>query len=261
MNFFDNTLVSFYNLMEKIVSSIEKTVGVDFINSFSRILEQVHSTAVLIASGVLLITGLVAYNQLGISWLIYAALFAPVIILGVSFFAESFHQACDDLISSNETTLSNGAYLRFTAVLSFLAAITLFIGGLVLLIKGDLDVSISVSILISAFFLLLSTAPLFNPSLLNISITQKSSSGEDFIALLSLNLKVMVFFEKIISRLLIIGGGLFLIISLFESLPYIYVGAGMLVTGITFPILVYIIFIFLYFWFSILSSILSLGRK
>ena len=63
MNFFDNTLVSFYNLMENIVAAIEKAIGVEFITSFSRLLEQAHSTAVLIASVVVLITDISAYAQ------------------------------------------------------------------------------------------------------------------------------------------------------------------------------------------------------
>jgi len=249
--------------MENIVAAIEKAIGVEFITSFSRLLEQAHSTAVLIASVVVLITGLSAYAQFKdlYPWIIYVALFAPVGLLFLSFFAESFHDACDDLIKSNETTLSNGAYLRFAAVISFILSVVYFIIGIVFLIKGTLGASMAVGIIGISFFFLLSTAPLFNPSLMNVVVTPKSSSGEDFIALLSLNLKAMVFFEKIISRLLIIGGGICLVVSLFEIMPYIYIGLGMLTLGIAFPILVYLIFIFLYFWFSLLSSILSMGRK
>jgi hypothetical protein len=263
MNFFDNALVSFYNLMENLVAAIERSIGVDFITSFSRLLEQSYSTAVIISSAVLLITGITAYVQFKelYPWIIYVALFAPVGLLFLSFFAESFHDACDDLIQSNETTLSNGAYLRFAAVISFLFSVLYFLAGLVLLIKGTLGASMAIGILVLSFFFLLSTAPLFNPSLLNVVVTSKSSSGEDFIALLSLNLKVMVFFEKIISRLLIIGGGICLIVSLIETMPYIYIGLGMLTLGIIFPILVYLIFILFYFWFSLLSSLLSMGRK
>ena len=249
--------------MENLVAAIERSIGVDFITSFSRLLEQSYSTAVIISSAVLLITGITAYVQFKelYPWIIYVALFAPVGLLFLSFFAESFHDACDDLIQSNETTLSNGAYLRFAAVISFLFSVVYFLTGLVLLIKGTLGASLAIGILVASFFFLLSTAPLFNPSLLNVVVTSKSTSGEDFIALLSLNLKVMVFFEKITSRLLIIGGGICLIVSLIETMPYIYIGLGMLTLGIIFPILVYIIFILFYFWFSLLSSLLSMGRK
>ena len=261
MNIFDNALVQIYNLMERFVSLIERAIGKDFINSFTRLLDQMHATAVIVSAVIVLISGVSAYIQFKelFSWALYVALGAPLVLLILSFFAESFHDACEDLISSNETTLSNGAYLRLAAVISFLSSIALFIGGIFILVQG-LGINISIGMWVGAFVLLLSAAPFFNPSLLNISITKGSSSGEDFIALISLNLKALVFFEKIISRLLIVGGGICLIGSLFQVMPYLVYGLGLLAGGIAFPIIIYLLFLFFYFFYSLLLSFLSIGR-
>lgn len=261
MNIFDNTLVQIYNFTERVVSFIEKTIGKDFINAFTRLLDQMHAGAVLISAAIVLISGIVAYVQYKdlFSWAIYVALGAPIGLLVLSFFAESFHEACADLISSNKTTMSNGAFLRFAAVINVFLAILLFIGGIFAIVQG-MEFTIAIGALIGAFVLLLTAAPFFSPSLLNISITKESTSGEDFIALISINLKAVVYFEKIISRLLIIGGGICLIGSLFQVMPYLVMGLGLLSTGIAFPILIYILFLFFYFFYSLMLSFLSIGR-
>ena len=49
MNFFDDTLAKAFNLIENIVAYIERLVGINFIKGFTRILEQIHSSALLIS--------------------------------------------------------------------------------------------------------------------------------------------------------------------------------------------------------------------
>ena len=116
--------------------------------------------------------------------------------------------------------------------------------------------------LLASLLLFINAGTQFNPSLLNIEITKKSTSGEDFIALFSLNLKSTVFFEKIISTVLIVLGNVYLLANLVsQKLEFFTTGFGFLFAGIAFPIIVYISFTILWFFNSLFLGILSLARK
>ena len=116
--------------------------------------------------------------------------------------------------------------------------------------------------LLASLLLFINAGTQFNPSLLNIEITKKSTSGEDFIALFSLNLKSTVFFEKIISTLLIVLGNVYFLANLVsQKLEFFMTGFGFLFAGIAFPIIVYISFTILWFFNSLFLGILSLARK
>ena len=72
----------------------------------------------------------------------------------------------------------------------------------------------------------------------------------------------MVFFEKIISTILIVLGNVYLIANVFtQKLGFFFSGLGFLFSGISFPILIYISFTILWFFNSIFLAILSLGRR
>ena len=90
MNFFDDTLAKIFNLFENIVTYIERLVGVNFIKGFTRILEQIHSSALLISIVVVLISGLSAYNQFKSVYpqIMYFVLLGPIVLLVLSFWAE-----------------------------------------------------------------------------------------------------------------------------------------------------------------------------
>jgi len=116
--------------------------------------------------------------------------------------------------------------------------------------------------LLASLLLFINAGTQFNPSLLNIEITKKSSSGEDFIAIFSLNLKSAVFFEKIISTILIVLGNVYLIANLFtQNMEFFMSGITFLSLGIAFPIIVYISFTIFWFFNSLLLAVLSLARK
>ena len=266
MNFFDDTLAKAFNLIENIVAYIERLVGINFIKGFTRILEQIHSSALLISIVLVLISGLTAYNLFKSVYpqIMYLVLLGPIVLLVLSFWAETFHEACQDLIGANKTTLSNYAYFRFGGFLVFITALAAFIFGIISLAQGTfgpMTSYIALGILFYSIFLLLNCAPLFNPGLVNVVVEKDSSSGEDFVTLFGYQFKAMLYLEKIISRLLIVAGGICLIVSLFETMPYLPIGLGLLTTGILFPVLVYFIFIVFYFWFALLLSLLRWGRS
>tara|TARA_Y100001970_G_scaffold132627_1_gene163710 strand:+ start:12267 stop:13067 length:801 start_codon:yes stop_codon:yes gene_type:complete len=266
MNFFDDTLAKVFNLIENIVSYIENLVGVNFIKGFTRILEQIHSSALLISIVIVLISGLSAYNQFKAVYpqIMYFVLLGPIVLLILSFWAETFHQACQDLIDANKSTISNYTYFRFGGFLVFVMALLTFIYGIISLAQGSfgpMTSYIALGMLLYSIFLLLNCAPLFNPSEVNVLEEKESSSGEDFVTLFGYQFKAMLYLEKIISRILIIAGGICLLVSLFETVPYLPIGLGLLTTGILFPVLIYFVFIVFYFWFALLQSLLRWGRS
>ena len=265
MIFFDDILAKVFNLIENLVAYIEELVGVNFIQSFTRLLEQVHSAALLIGVVLVLISGLSFNGQVKamFPWLIYLVLLSPVLILILSFWSETFHGACTDLISANKTTVSNQAYFRFSGFLTFVLAIATFLGAIYALAQGSFGPMTNYAVgglLFCGLFLLLLSSTLFNPNLLNIEEDKASSSGEDFVALFAFQLKAMLYFEKIISRSLIIIGGFCLIVSIVESQYFVY-GIGLLTSGILYPFIIYSIFILFYFWFALLQSLLRWGRS
>jgi hypothetical protein len=135
----------------------------------------------------------------------------------------------------------------------------LFVVGVVAIFNGSL--SGTIYSLLASLFLFISAGTQFNPSLLNIEITKQSTSGEDFIAIFSLNLKSMVFFEKIISTILIVLGNIYLLANLFaHEMEFFMYGVGFLSAGIAYPIIIYILFTVLWFFNSLFLGILSLGR-
>tara|TARA_Y100001935_G_scaffold192716_1_gene160840 strand:- start:972 stop:1769 length:798 start_codon:yes stop_codon:yes gene_type:complete len=265
MIFFDDALAKVFNLIESLVAYIENLVGVNFIQSFTRLLEQIHSAALLIGVVLVLISGLSFNGQVKMMfpWLIYVVLLSPIIILLLSFWAETFHGACQDLINANRTTVSNQAYFRFSGFLTFVTAIATFLAAIYALAQGSFGPMTNYFVggmLFYGFFLLLFSSTLFNPTLLNIEEDKASSGGEDFVALFAFQLKALLYFQKIVSRILIIVGGFCLIVSIAE-VGYFVWGVGLLLGGILYPFLVYMIFVLLYFWFSLLQSLLKWSRS
>ena len=263
MIFFDDALAKIFNLIENLVNYIERLVGLNFIQSFTRLLEQVHSAALLIGVALVLISGLSFNGQMNIPYLIYLVLASPVIILILSFWAETFHGAIQDLIDANKTTISNQAYFRFTGFITFVAAVAVFLFAIYALAQGIFGPMTNYYVggmLFLVLFYLLFSSTLFNPHLLNIQEDKASSSGEDFIALFAFQLKAMLYFQKIISRSLIIIGGFILIVSIAEQ-QYFPIGLGLLISGIVYPFIVYLLFIIFYFWFSLLQSLLKWSRS
>tara|TARA_B100001063_G_scaffold97168_1_gene90775 strand:+ start:392 stop:1177 length:786 start_codon:yes stop_codon:yes gene_type:complete len=260
MNFFDKTLKNIFNTFNNFINFLKKITRIEIIRKLEKFSENIYSSALIISCLVIFIIGLIVYAKANIGWILPLAIFGPVVILFIAFLAKDFHGACSDLIKSNTTSISNDAILRFGAITSLIFAAIAFIAAIVAVFSGSL--AITVWALLSSLLLFVSAGTQFNPSLLNVEVNKKSSSGEDFIAIFSLSLKSMVFFEKIISTILIVLGNIYLIANVFTSkLVFFFSGLGFLFAGISFPILIYISFTVLWFFNSIFLAILALGRK
>ena len=260
MKFFDNTLKSIYNLFTKFINFLKNITSVQIIRKLEKLAETIHNTALIISSVMILIIGLIMHTKTGISWMLPLSLFGPIIILFISYLSNDFHNACSDLITSNTTSLSNDAILRLGGIISVVISIILFFGAFVSIFNGDLKTVIY--LLLASFLFYISAGTQFNPSLLNIEVTKKSTSGEDFIAIFSMFLKSTVFFEKIISTILIVLGNIYLITNLItQELGFFMSGISFMLAGIAYPIIIYLIFTILWFFNSLFLGILSLARK
>ena len=260
MNFFDKTLRSINKIFSKFINFLKKITKIEIIRKLEKFSEKIHSSALMISSLAIVIIGLIMYSKTSLEWLLPLSIFGPILILFIAYLANNFHDACSDLIKSNTTSLGNNAILELGAVVSLVLAVALFVGGLFAIFTGSLKGTIYS--LLASLLLFINAGTQFNPSLLNIEITKKSSSGEDFIAIFSLNLKSAVFFEKIISTILIVLGNVYLIANLFtQNMEFFMSGITFLSLGIAFPIIVYISFTIFWFFNSLLLAVLSLARK
>ncbi len=261
MKFFDDILNSIYDIFNKFVGFLEKTASIKKIKNLEQFMQKINSSALLISAVLVFIIGLIMHSRSSyLDWILPLAIFGPVIILFIGYLSNDFHDACSDLIDSNKTTLSNKAILKFGAIMSIISSAFLFVGGIIGIFNGSLILTITM--LLASLLFFINAATQFNPSLLNIQIVKQSTSGEDFIAIFSFNLKSMVFFEKIISTILIVLGSVYLIGNLFtHKIEFFLYGLGFLFAGIAYPIIVYIGFVVLYFFNSLFLGILSLGRR
>ena len=260
MNFFDKSLKTIFSFFSDFVNFLKKITRIEIIKKLEKFAESIYSSALIISCFIIFIIGLIVYGKTSIGWTLPLAIFGPIVVLFIAFLAKDFHEACSDLIKSNTTSLSNNAILRFGAITSLIFAAFTFILAIISVFNGSL--AMTIWSLLGSLLLFISAGTQFNPSLLNVEINKKSSSGEDFIAIFSLSLKSLVFFEKIISTILIVLGNIYLIANVFtQKLGFFFSGLGFLFSGISFPILIYISFTILWFFNSIFLAILSLGRK
>ena len=196
MDIFDNALVKIYNFFETTIAGLEKIIGKSFIESVQGTLDKFHASALLISAGFLFLSAIFAYSRLEQDQLIILIFVGPLALLLLNYLGESFHDACEDLISSNPTSISNYAYLRLSGVLTFLASVMVFIFALKMMFDGG-PLMIVAPMFVLAIFMLLNTVPLFNPDLVNLRVDASSSSAEDLVAIFSFNLKATVFLQKI----------------------------------------------------------------
>ncbi len=260
MKFFDNTLASIYKIFNNFENFLKKITRIEIIKKLEKFTQKINSSALMVSSIMIIIMGLTAYAEMPyLKWILPLTIFGPIVLLFVAYLANNFHDACSDLIDSNPTSISNNAILKFGAIISLFLSALLFIAGVIAIFNGSLKGAIYS--LLGSLLLYISAGTQFNPSLLNIEITKKSTAAEDFISIFSLNLKSMVYFEKIISTILIILGNFYLLANLFIDFGYFMWGIGLLSAGIAYPIIIYLLFTFLWFFNSLFLAILSLGRR
>jgi len=260
MKKFDSILKKIFSFFTTFISFLKKITSVAVIRKFDKFLEKIYSTTLIVSCFVIFIIGLIIYGKSQLGWVLPLAILGPILILFIAYLAKDFHEANKDLIKSNTTTIGNAAILNFGAVISLFLSAIFFIFAFIGISEGSLTAVITS--LLASLFLFISAGTQFNPTLLNVVVDKKSSAGEDFISIFSLSLKSMLYFEKIISTILLVLGNIILVINLINpSLAYFFSGLGFLSAGIAYPVLIYIFFTIFWFFNSIFLAILSLAKK
>jgi hypothetical protein len=258
----DQILLKIYTILDRAVEFFKHITRLEIMTKINEMSRKIHSSLIVLAMVFVAIFGIYFSIQLGGGQPIGAAVLSILGFLVISYLAKDFHGACESLISANGTTLSNHAILRFSAIVSVLAAALLFLAFLASFFRGE--ISDSIMFLFYALLLYMSAGTLFNPSLININVSSDSSSGEDFITIFSSGLKTFVYFERIISSVLILSGTIRfieIILGFRDPIIDVTMAFGLIAAGIGFPLLAYLSFTILWFVNSLLLSILSLRRN
>lgn len=258
----DQILNKIYSYFDRAVEFLKNITRLELMIKLNEISKKIHSSLVGLAIVFTTLLLIILYIYTGVGSYVTYAILSIIGLLFISYLAKDFHSACENLISANKTTLSSNAILRFSGIFSVILAAILLLGALASFFTGEIEDSLT--FLLYALILYITAGTLFNPSLINIDVVNDSSSGEDFITIFSSGLKSFVYFERIISSLLIITGiiQIITIIIKYEFLySDMYSAGGFILGGIAFPLLVYLIFTIFWFANSLLLAILSLRKN
>jgi hypothetical protein len=257
---------NFYSLLKDNLS--------DNITTFLfRIANLIYNVIVPINALVILIVGIAFAFKTGIfSVLIIAILFSFLVFFG-DYIASKFNEANSQIISSNETRISTNAYLELSAFINIFVAIILPILTLITWIYSPYLVGLTgvIAALFLSLILILMTIPLLNPKLINLSVTKESTVAEDFITITTVLLKIMTFYANLIAKIITILGSVLVIIygfsviasSGFEIMDnglQFLMGIGIVSGGLFFPVIMYLVFLYVFLIADIILSILSIRR-
>ena len=97
------------------------------------------------------------------------------------------------------------------------------------------------------------------------SISTNSGAASDLVGIIAISLKTLLYYSKLFSRLVIIGGGVLLIIAALgalasdmSSIMRGYTALATIMIGFFYPVIVYIWFLLIYAIADILLSVLSI---
>tara|TARA_A100001037_G_scaffold110065_2_gene100350 strand:+ start:6127 stop:6963 length:837 start_codon:yes stop_codon:yes gene_type:complete len=233
-------------------------------------LNKIYAPLILITIVLFLLNTL----KLGFIYFLLSLIFAVPILLIFNYMGEKFHGACKNLISANKTSLSDDAIMRLLSISYILGGFFFFL--LSVLLFGNLDVFLGfgeyilpfvmVGMWILALIHFLATVPIANPERINVQISKDNTSAEDAICILTLPLKIMLYFEELTSRLLIVSAAFlfirFLLFSndIYDSMTLVFAFAFLCI-GLAYPLVIYFVFLVFNFWFSFMLSILGVAKN
>jgi hypothetical protein len=257
---------NFYSLLKENLS--------DNITSFLfRLANVIYNVIVPITALVILIVGIVFAFKTGMFSVLIVAILLSFLVFFGDYIASKFNDANSQIISSNETRISTNAYLELSAFINIFAAIFLPIFTLIAWINSPYLVSFAgvVGALFLSLILILMTIPLLNPKLINLSVTKESTVAEDFITITTVLFKIMTFYANLIAKIITILGSVLVIIygfsviasSGFEIMDnglQFLMGIGIVSGGLFFPVIMYLVFLYVFLIADIILSILSIRR-
>ena len=257
---------NFYSLLKKNLS--------DNITSFLfRLANIIYNVIVPITALVILIVGIVFAFKTGMFSVLIVAILLSFLVFFGDYIASKFNDANSQIISSNETRISTNAYLELSAFINIFVAIFLPILTLIAWINSPYLVSFAgvIGALFLSLILILMTIPLLNPKLINLIVTKESTVAEDFITITTVLFKIMTFYANLIAKIITILGSVLVIIygfsviasSGFEIMDnglQFLMGIGIVSGGLFFPVIIYLVFLYVFLIADIILSILSIRR-
>ena len=274
MGIFTKVLDGINSFTDKSIEFIGKKISGKVCDFLLLQLNKIYAPLILITIVLFLLNTL----KLGFIYFLLSLIFAVPILLVFNYIGEKFHGACKNLISANKTGLSDDAIMRLLSISYILGGIFFFLLSVLLSANSSLLYAsdfgfgeyilpfLLVGLWILSLIHFLATVPIANPDLINVEISKDNTSAEDAICILTLPLKIMLFFEELTSRLLIVSSA-FLFIrfllssSAFSDFMMLGYAFAFLCLGLAYPLVIYFVFLMFNFWFSFMLSILGVAKN
>ena len=242
----------------------------DLVAKIEKYLNFTHSLLIPLSAVIVLISAIIFAIKISSVIPFFLGLIAVVLVFFGDFISEKFHSACCAALEANPTSISSNAYLELIFFLNIFFVVGLVFSGIYFGIQLS-SLNIFLGCLAGAALALLTTVPVLNPHIINMSISEKSSAASDLIGLWAIGIKSMLYYSSLFARLVIIAGALLLLVATYQVLTgdrYSYmlqaamldgsVALGILFSGLFYPVLVYFLFMMVFFVADIILAVLSL---
>ena len=253
------------DLLEKIVVFFQKKLTVGFLEFAVTWLYKIGHFGLIVAAGLGFLFTMVfaiksnSFNAflMGIAWII--------LVFVVQYTAHRFSDAGDGLIRNNPTTLSSKAFLDCFGFLTLIGGVVFLIMSIVRAIQME---SFTEFLCGLGFFLLLEFLALisFNPSTVNVEVTEGTSAGQEAIGIITFFLKGLMRLIPIFFGVGVVIGTILLFISfikLFGDQARYAMGMGtqnaiyILFSGLL-PFASYLFFVLYYLVIDMIRAILAI---
>ena len=255
---------------ERFFSLCKSFFSEDLVAKIEKYLNFTHSLLIPLSAVIILISAIIFAIKISSVIPFFLGLIAVVLVFFGDFISEKFHSACCAALEANPTSISSNAYLELIFFLNIFFVVGLVFSGIYFGIQLS-SLNIFLGCLAGAALALLTTVPVLNPHIINMSISEKSSAASDLIGLSTIGIKSMLYYSSLLARLVIIAGALLLLVATYQVLTgdrYSYmlqaamldgsVALGILFSGLFYPVLVYFLFMMVFFVADIILAVLSL---
>lgn len=255
-------------LVQRFLEMIKGVFSETLLNGIDRWAKAVGSIALLAAASFLLLSLLVlGIRGNAVPLLLGGLIGVPLVTVLVHFLAARFLDAGRSLLRESPSAFSSSAFLQCLGLALFVAAVLALLGGLVTLVQGKFLFAIPALAAAPIYLYLCGVA--LNPGLVNVQVGQRATAGEEAISILMflfklpLRLVPFVFGVGMVAALLGTGYLFFKSVAsepFFAMLLLPTIGPGLVGVAL-FPIVAYLVFLFLYLLVDLLRAVLVVPGK
>jgi len=259
-----------FRFVVKFLESMRKILSVSLFDFLKKWLLIFGNCGFYFASGLALLIGIIAAIRLN-SFGIFATAFAYALgFFILQFVAVKFANAGDKLISNNRTSLASSAFPDSIGLLTMIGGALIFLYYTYLAIKVGVFAPFIQGLAAFIFFELVALLSL-NPGSITVEIGEDTSAGQEAIGIVTFFLKIFMKLIPVIFGLGIIIGTILMFIHSFglfkegfgRSFAWMRVESDMVsIAGAAlFPLIGYIIFVFVFLTIDVVRAILSIPKK